>query len=107
MNEQDVGGQERIRPLWRHYFVGTEALIFVVDSTDEDRMEEAKSELHRILDDRDMLSVIVAIFANKQALTLRFHSTKITDCSVIRLLLSTDYRLDSRKCTCIPSSKEI
>ncbi|CAK5120140.1 unnamed protein product [Meloidogyne enterolobii] len=33
----DVGGQEKIRPLWRHYYVGTQALIFVVDSADVDR----------------------------------------------------------------------
>ena len=28
----DVGGQEKLRPLWRHYFNNTDALIFVVDS---------------------------------------------------------------------------
>jgi signal recognition particle receptor subunit beta len=37
----DVGGQEKIRPLWRHYCRGTDALIFVVDSNDRDRLEEA------------------------------------------------------------------
>ena len=30
----DVGGQDRIRPLWRHYFQNTQGLIFVVDSND-------------------------------------------------------------------------
>jgi GTPase SAR1 family protein len=33
----DVGGQEKIRKLWRHYFQGTHALVFVVDSQDKDR----------------------------------------------------------------------
>merc|ERR1712146_743682 len=33
-NVWDVGGQDKIRPLWRHYYAGTQALIFVVDSND-------------------------------------------------------------------------
>ena len=33
----DVGGQDKIRPLWRHYFSNTQGLIFVVDSNDRDR----------------------------------------------------------------------
>ena len=28
----DVGGQDKIRPLWRHYFQNTQGLIFVVSS---------------------------------------------------------------------------
>ncbi|XP_075673275.1 ADP-ribosylation factor 2 isoform X2 [Castanea sativa] len=45
----DVGGQDKIRPLWRHYFQNTQGLIFVVDSNDRERLEEARNELHRIL----------------------------------------------------------
>merc|ERR1711892_782152 len=33
----DVGGQDKIRPLWRHYFQNTQAVIFVVDSNDRER----------------------------------------------------------------------
>ncbi|KAF7143464.1 hypothetical protein RHSIM_Rhsim05G0087600 [Rhododendron simsii] len=45
----DVGGQDKIRPLWRHYFRNTQGLIFVVDSTDRGRISEARNELHQIL----------------------------------------------------------
>lgn len=41
----DVGGQDRIRPLWRHYFQNTQGLIFVVDSNDRERIAEAEREL--------------------------------------------------------------
>ena len=41
----DVGGQDKIRPLWRHYYQGTQGLIFVVDSNDRDRAEDAREEL--------------------------------------------------------------
>lgn len=63
---QDVGGQDKIRPLWRHYFTGTQALIFVVDSSDRDRIDEARLELHRIVNDREMREVMILVFANKQ-----------------------------------------
>jgi len=41
----DVGGQDKIRPLWRHYFQNTQGLIFVIDSNDRDRINEAEKEL--------------------------------------------------------------
>uniref|UniRef100_UPI00358FB852 ADP-ribosylation factor 6-like n=1 Tax=Myxine glutinosa TaxID=7769 RepID=UPI00358FB852 len=65
-NVWDVGGQDKIRPLWRHYYTGTQALIFVVDSTDKDRVEEARQELHRIINDREMRGATLLVFANKQ-----------------------------------------
>jgi ADP-ribosylation factor protein 1 len=64
----DVGGQDKIRPLWRHYFNGTDGLIFVVDSCDVSRMEEAQEQLHGILDSPDMSGVPVVVMANKQDL---------------------------------------
>lgn len=42
----DVGGQTRIRTLWRYYYSNSEAVIFVVDSSDRERIEEAAEELH-------------------------------------------------------------
>ena len=66
--EQDVGGQDKIRPLWRHYYTGTQGLIFVVDCADRDRIDEARQELHRIINDREMRDAIILIFANKQDL---------------------------------------
>lgn len=40
----DVGGQEKLRPLWRHYFNNTDGLIYVVDSQDRDRVQKAADE---------------------------------------------------------------
>jgi hypothetical protein len=40
----DVGGQEKMRPLWKHYFKDTDALIYVVDCLDRDRIDRAKAE---------------------------------------------------------------
>lgn len=62
----DCGGQERIRPLWRHYFTGTNALIYVVDSLDVDRLEESKQELFRIVTDKELTNCLLVVLANKQ-----------------------------------------
>lgn len=62
----DVGGQDKIRPLWRHYYTGTQGLIFVIDSSDRERLDEAKQELYKITMDRGMSDVPILIFANKQ-----------------------------------------
>ena len=95
-NVWDVGGQDKIRPLWRHYFsgtteppylfnrknsspimrnhlliralidIGTQGLIFVIDSNDRARIDEARQELHRIILDREMKEALLLVFANKQ-----------------------------------------
>ena len=36
----DVGGQDKIRPLWRHYYQNTQGVIFVVDSNDRERVSD-------------------------------------------------------------------
>ncbi|CAF0792657.1 unnamed protein product [Didymodactylos carnosus] len=64
----DVGGQEKIRQLWRHYYQGAEGLMFVIDSNDHERLEEAKSELNGILNSPDMSHVPLVVIANKQDL---------------------------------------
>ena len=43
-------------------------MIFVVDCADRDRIDEARQELHRIINDRLMKEAIILIFANKQDL---------------------------------------
>ena len=64
----DVGGQDKIRPLWRHYFQNTQGLIFVVDSNDRDRVSEARDELHRMLNEDELRDAVLLVFANKQDL---------------------------------------
>ncbi|XP_043910943.1 ADP-ribosylation factor 1-like 2 [Protopterus annectens] len=62
----DVGGQTKIRALWKHYFMNTDGLIFVIDSADPERFEEAGEELRAILEDDQMRTVPFVILANKQ-----------------------------------------
>ncbi|KAE8283925.1 ADP-ribosylation factor-like protein 4D [Larimichthys crocea] len=64
----DVGGQEKLRPLWKSYTRRTDGMVFVVDSTELERMEEAKVELHKITRTSENQGVPVLILANKQDL---------------------------------------
>jgi len=64
----DVGGQDKIRPLWRHYYNNTDGLIFVVDSNDVDRADDARLELTRMMNEEEMRNAVLLVFANKQDL---------------------------------------
>jgi small GTP-binding protein len=75
----DVGGQDKIRPLWRHYFQNTQGLIFVVDSNDRERVTEACDELHKMLDEEDLRDAVLLIFANKQDLPNAMSASEITE----------------------------
>jgi len=74
----DVGGQEKLRPLWRSYTRCTDGIIFVVDSTKEDRLEEAKLELLKICKSNNKSGHIpVLVLANKQDLPSALDETKL------------------------------
>ncbi|XP_060940393.1 ADP-ribosylation factor 1 [Limanda limanda] len=75
----DVGGQDKIRPLWRHYFQNTQGLIFVVDSNDRERCAEAREELLRMLGEEDLRDAVVLVFANKQDLPNAMNAAELTD----------------------------
>lgn len=62
----DVGGQQKFRPLWKHYYHNTQAVIFVVDASDRSRFEEAQNELSKIVNERELKDALFLIYANKQ-----------------------------------------
>ncbi|WAR18621.1 ARF-like protein [Mya arenaria] len=82
----DIGGQSKIRPLWRQYFKDADGLIYVVDSCDRSRMAEAREELFGILESEEMRSVPVVVLANKQDLTDALEPSGIIDALCLRQL---------------------
>lgn len=64
----DVGGQDKIRALWKHYFQGSDGLVYIVDSADANRFSEAQDELKWILNADEMAGVPLVVLANKQDL---------------------------------------
>ncbi|XP_030007550.1 ADP-ribosylation factor-like protein 14 [Sphaeramia orbicularis] len=64
----DVGGQRKMRPHWKHHYADTAGLVFVVDSSDHKRLDEARKELHRVLRYESLREVPLVVLANKQDL---------------------------------------
>ncbi|CUI14431.1 ADP-ribosylation factor, putative [Bodo saltans] len=75
----DVGGQDKLRPLWRHYFQNTNGVIFVVDSNDRDRVGQAKQELEKMLSEDELRNAVLLVFANKQDLPNAMSTTEVTE----------------------------
>ncbi|TYJ32875.1 hypothetical protein E1A91_A05G065900v1 [Gossypium mustelinum] len=75
----DLGGQTSIRPYWRCYFPNTQAIIYVVDSSDTDRIGIAKEEFHAILEEDELKGAIALIFANKQDLPGALDAAAVTE----------------------------
>lgn len=68
MTVWDVGGRDKIRPLYRHYYPNTDALMFVIDCNDKERLEDAAAELYKLSQEEELRALPVAILANKQDL---------------------------------------
>ncbi|XP_064482418.1 ADP-ribosylation factor-like protein 1 isoform X2 [Ornithodoros turicata] len=64
----DLGGQTSIRPYWRCYFSNTDAIIYVVDSADRDRIGISKEELVSMLEEEELRKAVLVVLANKQDL---------------------------------------
>lgn len=78
----DIGGQDKIRVLWRHYYANTTGLIFVVDSNDHDRIDEAAMELTKAMKEEDLTQVKLLVFANKQVYPISFFLLALTTLAV-------------------------
>ena len=68
-----------MRLLWKHYYENTEAIIFVVDSTDDERIEEVKEDLHHMLSDETLRDSHLLVLANKQDLPGAMSVPEIVD----------------------------
>ena len=82
----DVGGQDKIRPLWRHYYQNTQGIIFVVDSNDRDRVDEtrgcdksAKFEIAKLLAEDELKDAVLLVLANKQDLPNAMKIDEVTE----------------------------
>jgi|UniRef100_A0A914Q9A2 ADP-ribosylation factor-like protein 1 len=62
----DLGGQTSIRPYWRCYYSNTDAIIYVVDSADKDRIGISKQELVSMLEEEELKNAVLVVLANKQ-----------------------------------------
>ena len=75
----DLGGQTSIRPYWRCYYPNTQAIIYVVDSSDVERVGTSRQEFHAILEEEELSDAVVLVYANKQDLPGALSDAQITE----------------------------
>lgn len=85
----DLGGQTQYRGEWGRYTRGCDAILFVIDAHAMHLFPDAKYELHRLLEDRDLYSTPLLIVANK--IDLDPHATE----AVLIKELNLDYIVDN------------
>lgn len=93
LNVWDIGGQKAIRPYWRNYFEGTDALVYVIDAADERRLLESGSELNLLLQEEKLAGVPLLIFANKQDLEGAMTPQKIAETLQLHLIRDRTWQI--------------
>lgn len=76
----DVGGRDKIRPLYRHYYQNTQAIICVIDSNDRDRIGDIKSEMEKFLNEDELRDCVFVVLANKQDLPNAMKVDEVAKC---------------------------
>ncbi|THY94594.1 ARF/SAR superfamily [Aureobasidium pullulans] len=61
----DVGGQKTLRTYWKNYFEKTDTLIWVVDGTDRERIDDCRQELEGLLLQERLMGASLLVFKNK------------------------------------------
>jgi GTP-binding protein SAR1 len=74
----DVGGHEVVRYLWDEYFPQTDAILFLVDSTDESRLDEANEELRDVMENSHLSGKPILILCNKQDLLSSLNTSQLS-----------------------------
>lgn len=98
MTVWDVGGQDKIRPLWRHYYANVGAVIFVVDANDRERLAEARDELARVLSEDQLDGVPLLVFANKQDLPRAMTPSEVADGLGLASLKKREWHIQGSNC---------
>jgi len=89
----DLGGQTSIRPYWRCYYANTDAIIYVIDSSDTERLHTAKQELLSMLEEEELKDASLLVLANKQDLPGAFTPTQVSEALGLSSLKSRQWQI--------------
>merc|ERR1712110_857362 len=64
----DIGGQPRFRSMWERYCRGVNAIVYMVDAADSEKIEASRNELHNLLEKPQLAGIPVLVLGNKRDL---------------------------------------
>eukprot|EP01130_Rhizamoeba_saxonica_P016907 TRINITY_DN7918_c0_g2_i3.p2 TRINITY_DN7918_c0_g2~~TRINITY_DN7918_c0_g2_i3.p2 ORF type:complete len:176 (+),score=36.23 TRINITY_DN7918_c0_g2_i3:125-652(+) len=91
----DIGGQQSLRPSWSHYYNGTSVVIYVVDSTDRERLPECQAILQEMLKHEHLSNVNLLVLANKNDVVDAMDASEVGEKLGLNNLLDTPYHIQS------------
>uniref|UniRef100_A0A6B2LSM5 ADP-ribosylation factor n=1 Tax=Arcella intermedia TaxID=1963864 RepID=A0A6B2LSM5_9EUKA len=86
--------------MWRHYYQNTHGVIYVVDSNDRARVQEASLELQKVLQEDELRDAVLLVLANKQDLPQAMSVAEVTDKLGLQSLRSRQWYIQA---TCATS----
>lgn len=89
----DLGGQTSIRPYWRCYYANTDAVIYVIDSQDRERIGISKQELISMLDEEELRKAVLVVLANKQDMEGAMSATDVSNALGLSALKSRSWSI--------------
>lgn len=93
LNFWDLGGQEELQSLWDKYFAESHAVIYIVDSSDTERIDESKDAFEKMISNAQLQGVPLLVLANKQDL-----QECMTVPSVKQVFFETSEKFGGRDC---------
>lgn len=93
LNVWDIGGQASIRAYWQNYFDHTDGLVYVIDSADQERINESGEQLARLLEEPKLQGVAVLILANKQDIHNALKAAEISDQMGLNNIRDRDWQI--------------
>lgn len=98
----DLGGQEKLRKAWGTYYINTQAVILVVDSTDRESIQTVKEELATITAHEDLSSAILLILANKQDAEGAMSAAEVSTALALHANKQHDWQIQVRRAASRP-----
>lgn len=90
----DLGGGKRIRDIWKNYYSESHGVVFVVDSSDVQRIQETRETMAQVLQHPRIAGKPVLVLANKQDL-----EGALAEADIIENL-SLEKLVNENKCLC-------
>jgi ADP-ribosylation factor-like protein 8 len=75
----DIGGQPRFRSMWERYCRGVNAIVYMVDAADAEKIEASRNEFHNLLDKTQLANIPVLVLANKRDLPGALNEKEVID----------------------------